>query len=42
VDLKPRESILVYSGEELIPLGSGIVAMGLHDALKWVRERVAP
>ena len=40
-DLGIREAIVIYPGDESIPLGQGAVAMGLHDALKWVRERGA-
>ena len=40
-DLEISESIVIYPGQEAIPLGAGTVAMGLHDALRWIRERVA-
>ena len=40
-DLGIRGSIVIYPGQENIPLGEGVVAMGLHDALEWIRERVA-
>ncbi len=40
-DLEIRESIVIYPGHETIPLGEGTVAMGLHEALEWIRERVA-
>jgi uncharacterized protein len=40
-DLSPRGSIIIYPGEETIPLGKGIAAMGLHDALDWIREKAA-
>jgi len=39
-DLEIRESIVIYAGHESIPLGGGTVALGLHQALEWVRERV--
>ena len=39
-DLDIRESIVIYTGHEAIPLGGGTVALGLHQALEWVRERV--
>ncbi|MCH8935249.1 MAG: hypothetical protein IIB90_05955 [Gemmatimonadetes bacterium] len=39
--LEIRESIVIYPGQEAIPLGEGTVAMGLHGALEWIRERVA-
>ena len=40
-DLKIDESIVIFPGNETIPLGDGTVAMGLHDALAWIRERAA-
>jgi predicted AAA+ superfamily ATPase len=40
-DLEIRESIVIYPGKEAIPLGEGIAAMGLYEALEWIRERVA-
>lgn len=40
-DLEIRESIVIYPGQEAIPLGEGTVAMGLHGALEWIREKVA-
>ncbi len=40
-DLEIRESIVIYPGQEAIPIGEGTVAMGLHEALEWIRERVA-
>ncbi len=39
VDLEVRESVVIYSGHEAIPLGGGTVALGLHEALAWARER---
>lgn len=41
-DLKAAEAIVAYPGEEVLPLGSGTMAMGLRDALRWVDERVGP
>lgn len=41
-DLKAAEALVAYPGEEVIPLGSGTVAMGLRDALRWVSERIGP
>jgi len=40
-DLEIHESIVMYPGSEAIPVGGGTIAMGLHDALEWIRERVA-
>ena len=40
-DLEIGESIVIYPGHDAIPLGEGIVALGLHDALEWIRKRVA-
>ncbi len=40
-DLEIRESIVIYPGQEAIPLGENTVAMGLHEALEWLRGRVA-
>ena len=39
-DLEIRESIVIYAGHETTPLGEGVVAMGVHDALDWIREKV--
>lgn len=39
-DLDIRESIVVYPGHEAVPLGGETVALGLHEALEWIRERV--
>jgi predicted AAA+ superfamily ATPase len=38
--IKPRESLIIYPGDETIPLGKSIAAMGLHDAVIWLHERV--
>ena len=38
-DLGAREAVVIYPGDERIPLGAGVEALGLHDALGWVRER---
>ena len=34
------ESIVTYRGDEPIPLGGKVRALGLHDAITWVRGRV--
>ncbi len=39
-DIKATESIVTYLGDEPIPLGGGVQALGLRDAMAWVRERV--
>lgn len=39
-DIKAVESIVTYLGEEPIPLGGKVRALGLRDAITWVRERV--
>jgi hypothetical protein len=39
-DLKAAESIVTYLGDEPIPLGGKVRALGLRDAITWVRERV--
>ena len=39
-DLKAAESIVTYLGDEPIPLGGKVCALGLRDAITWVRERV--
>lgn len=39
-DVKAHEAIVVYPGDERIPLGAGVEALGLHQALEWVRERL--
>ncbi len=39
-DLGATEALVIYPGSERIPLGAGVEARGLHDALAWVRERV--
>lgn len=40
-DLDVHSSIVIYPGSEVFPLGSGTVAMGLHDALNWIREELS-
>lgn len=40
-DVGAAESIVVYPGEETIPLGSGVLAMGPRQAMTWVAERTA-
>ena len=39
-DLTSAESIVTYRGDEPIPLGGKVRALGLHDAITWVRGRV--
>lgn len=39
-DVKASEAIVVYPGEERVPLGSRVDAIGLHDAVRWVRDRL--
>jgi len=38
-DIKATESIVTYLGDEPIPLGQKVRALGLRDAITWVRER---
>jgi len=38
-DMDIRESIVIYPGYEEIPLGGGTLALGLHEALEWIRAR---
>lgn len=38
-DLAVSEAIVAYSGTERFRVGSGVDALGLHDAVQWVRER---
>ena len=38
-DLGVREAVVVYPGDDRIPLREGAVALGLLDALEWVRAR---
>jgi len=38
-DVKAAESIVTYLGDEPIPLGGKVRALGLRDAINWVRER---
>ncbi len=37
--LEVRESIVVYPGHDKIPLGGGTMALGLHDALSWIKAK---
>lgn len=39
-DLKASEAIVIYPGDERIPLGSGVEAVGLLQAVRWVRDRL--
>jgi predicted AAA+ superfamily ATPase len=38
-DLGIKEAIVVYPGNEPIPLSKGITAMGVRKAMEWVQER---
>lgn len=38
-DVGAAESIVVYPGDETIPLGAGVLAMGPRQAMTWVAER---
>lgn len=38
-DLAVSEAIVAYSGDERFRVDSGVDALGLHDAVQWVRER---
>ncbi|MDB4915008.1 MAG: ATPase [Gemmatimonadetes bacterium] len=38
-DIQVTEAIVAYPGDEVIPLGSNVQALGIHDAIRWVRER---
>ena len=38
-DLAVTEAIVAYSGTERFRLDSGVEALGLHDAVEWVRDR---
>ena len=40
-DIGAREALVIYPGDERIPLGDRVEAMGLHDAIQWVRDRVS-
>ena len=39
-DIKAAESIVTYLGDESIPLGGKVRALGLSRAIAWVRDRV--
>ena len=39
-DLAARDALVIYPGEETIPLGVRAEARGLRDAMTWVRERM--
>ena len=39
-DLSAAAGLVIYPGAERIPLGNGTVALGVRDAMEWVRERV--
>jgi len=40
-DIGAAEAIVVYPGEERFPLGDGIEAVGVREAMVWIRERTA-
>ena len=39
-DLRVLRAALVYPGRERIPLGRGLVAVGVHEAADWVRAQL--
>ena len=39
-DLRATARMVVYGGEESIPLGDALLALGLRDAVRWIGERV--
>jgi uncharacterized protein len=39
-DLGAAGALVIYPGKERIPLGDGAEALGVHDAMRWVRDRV--
>ncbi len=39
-DLDVDEAILVYPGKETFPVRERVLAMGPHEAVRWVRERL--
>ena len=39
-DVGSAGGIVVYNGNDDIPLGDGVRALGLRDAIAWVRERI--
>ena len=38
-DLEIEEGIVVYPGDETFSLSSGVHAMGIHDAVRWLEDR---
>ena len=38
-ELEIAESIVVYPGTEMYPIGANVWAMGVVDAMMWIRER---
>lgn len=41
-DLDASEALVIYTGDDRIPLRAGAEARGLPDALAWLRERAVP
>jgi len=39
-DVDAHEALVIYPGDERIPIGDRTEALGLHDAIAWVRDRV--
>ncbi len=39
-DIGSAEGIVVYNGEDDLPIGDGVRALGLRDAIAWVQERI--
>ena len=39
-DVGAHEALVIYPGEERIPIGERTEALGLHDAITWVRDRI--
>ncbi len=39
-DIGSAGGIVVYNGDDDIPMGGGVRALGLRDAIAWVRERI--
>ena len=39
-DIGGAGGIVVYNGDDDIPMGGGVRALGLRDAIAWVRERI--
>ena len=39
-DMGTAGGIVVYNGEDDLPMGDGVRALGLRDAIAWVHERI--